>query len=339
MSAARMWNGLWFRPVDARALGLMRVVLGLILFVYLAGMWSEVNLYFSDAGPVDLRSLQEGWVAERWSYLDGYGPFGLHVWLTIALVVSVMLTIGFWTWPSTLLALIACVGMWHRSPIVHGGGDRLLRIWLLYMLIAPAGRALSVDAWLARRRAQRRAGAGSTAEAEGGAVVPVLVLRFIQLQLMILYTQAASTKLGGTGWRDFTALYYGLSNAAVSRFPALFDHLLASDFVQLLCRLGTKTILAWQIAFIPLVLWPLTRRFALLIGVVFHTIVLATFSVGVFSLTSLWAYLAFLDPTWLGDFASRLAAIPQRLFHRRFSPEGPRPGSISTGNPVPALSP
>src|SRR4029453_3306252 len=69
-SLVARWNVLWFRPGDARWLGAMRIALGVLLIVFHVGLWPRLDL-FSSHGPVDLRSLHEGWSAERWSYLDG----------------------------------------------------------------------------------------------------------------------------------------------------------------------------------------------------------------------------------------------------------------------------
>jgi hypothetical protein len=285
------WTMFWFRPVDARALGAMRIALGVLLVVFHVGLWPRLDLFSAD-GPVDLRALREGWSAERWSYLDGLDDAQVAAAHVAALFVLLAFTVGLGTPVTSWLSLVVLVALWHRSPYIQNGGDRLLRIWCFYLALTPCGRALSVDAWLFRRR-------------DACALVPVYGIRLVQIQTMVMYAYTGIMKLSGSTWQRGTAIYYALSDGSFARFPELFDRLLATPTGQALCAAGTIGTLAWEIGFVPLVLWRRTRWLALALGLFFHAGIFATMSVGIFSWASVWGYLAWIDPQRLGALTER----------------------------------
>ena len=77
----------------------------------------------------------------------------------------------------------------YRNPNILNGGDDTLQVGLFLMLISPCGRALSLDAWLRRRRT------GDTAPA----FVPPWSVRVLQIQLAVIYITTGLAKLGGDG--------------------------------------------------------------------------------------------------------------------------------------------
>ena len=290
-SLVARWNVLWFRPVDARSLGAMRIALGVLLIVFHVGLWPRLDLFSAD-GPVDLRSLREGWSAERWSYLDGLDDSQLALAHVGALLVLIAFTLGAATPVTSWLSLVILIALWHRSPYIQNGGDRLLRIWTFYLALTPCGRALSIDAWFFGR--------------DACPLVPAYGIRLVQLQTMVMYAYTGIMKLTGSTWQRGTAIYYALSDGSFARFPELFDRVLATWPGQAFTAAGTIATLAWEIGFVPLVLWRRTRWLALVLGLFFHAGIFATMSVGIFSWASVWGYLAWIEPRRLGEVASRL---------------------------------
>ena len=92
--AVAAWDRLWFAPVDARALGVMRVTLGVLLIVFHVSLWPDLALFFSDRGVLDARGLAEGWTSWRWSHLDGLSDPGLHLAHGAGLLVLLAFTLG-----------------------------------------------------------------------------------------------------------------------------------------------------------------------------------------------------------------------------------------------------
>ena len=73
-----------------------------------------------------------------------------------------MFTVGFCTRITSVLSWLGAVSYVHRSGVTVFGGDTMLNILLIYLMIAPAGAALSVDRllayWWRIRKGARRVG-------------------------------------------------------------------------------------------------------------------------------------------------------------------------------------
>ena len=281
------WNRLWFAPVDARSLGVMRISLAAILIVSHL-LWIPDLLLLSDAGPVSTQTILDGSPYPRFSYLDGLAGSDLLVAHLLGLLPLVGMLVGWQSRLMCLLVLVVQIALHHRAPWLQHGGDRVLRLSVLAMCLANSGAALSVDAMLARRRRG----------ADASPLVPVVSHRLIQLQLMILYLFTGIAKLSGGTWHNGSALYYALSSRTFQRFPGLLDVLLSSWPGQLVLMGMTWLTLAWELLFAALVLWKPTRRWALLIGLAVHAGIAATMMVGSFSFATTWCYLAFLPYAW-----------------------------------------
>ncbi|MEL6342110.1 MAG: HTTM domain-containing protein [Myxococcota bacterium] len=290
MSALSRWRGFWFGPIDAEAVGMMRLTLGGLLIVSHLLMLPDLTILFSDAGVVTTDSLRASIREHRWSYYDDLSnPETILAVHLLGLVPLIGLTAGFQSQLMAVLALIVQVAIHHRAPWLQHGGDRILRMATLAMCLVPSGRALSVDAWLARRRGGP----------EACALTPLTAHRLIQIQFAVIYLMTGIYKLGGRSWLSGDALYYALSSRTFQRAPMLTDALLASPVVQVLLKGLTWLTLGWELAFAGMVLWRPTRRWALLIGVAVHVGIAASMMVGTFSFVMLWGYQAFLDPGWV----------------------------------------
>lgn len=290
MSVTDRLRGFFFGPVDARTVGGMRILLGLLLLASHLLLLPDLVLLFSDTGPTTTDAVAEWTRHARWSYLDHQtDPGALLALHLLGALPFVGMIVGWQSRLMVLLALAVQVAVHHRAPWAQHGGDRVLRLATLSLLLVPCGAAWSVDAWLRARRA---------GAAAFSALVPMTTHRFIQAQWMVIYGMTGIEKLAGRSWHSGNALYYALSLRTFQRFPELTDALLASGLVQVLLKLATWATLAWELLFPLLVLSGRTRRATLIVGVVLHAGIALTMMVGTFSYAMVWGYLAFLGPSW-----------------------------------------
>jgi hypothetical protein len=210
----------------------------------------------------------------------------------VGLLAIVAYTVGFGTPFMNVLVVFLLAAYWHRSPWIQNGGDRLIRIFAFYMCFTDSGRAWSVDAWLRGAK---------------DATATVFSTRLIQMQVIIMYTYTGLAKLSGHTWLDGTAVYYSLSDVGYARFPAMLDVALTYRPVRAGLMVATWTTLAWEILFGPMVLYRRTRTAALVLGLLLHGGIFGLIAVGIFSWSTLWAYLVFLPSGWAGRLADRLA--------------------------------
>ncbi len=159
----------------------------------------------------------------------------------------------------------------------------LIRLLAFYLMLAPAGVALSLDR---RRLAPERFW-------EFPRRAP-WALRLMQVQLSILYLAGLWIKLQGTTWNDGTAVSYAMRISDLTRFP-LPGFLIHSALLSNLMTYGT---LAIEFS-VPILIWNRRLRpWVMLAGVSLHLGIEYSIRVGFFSLAMLTLYLSFLDPAW-----------------------------------------
>ena len=178
---ARLWSRwaqFWFAPVSARAVGVMRAALGLVL---LGGYIANFPDLIAMVGPNTGLSLE---------FAHGtYGDWSLHrrVGTEAALLavqggvmaVTALFTVGLGGRAAGVATLLGQMSLYWANPAMMHGADRLLRLWTLFLLTVPCTRAFSIDAWIARRRGRARPD-----------TVPIFAHRLVQLQLCWLYLLA-----------------------------------------------------------------------------------------------------------------------------------------------------
>jgi uncharacterized membrane protein YphA (DoxX/SURF4 family) len=191
-------------------------------------------------------------------------------------------------------AFVAAVGMtyWNRLPL--NGGHYVSAGLLFCLMWAGSGEVLSVDAWL-----RRRSGDGSAAPR----AQPIWPLRLMRFQIAVIYLNSGLGKMYSPAWRDGSALHYVLQLNTFARFPQGLPP--EWDWVA---TAGTYVTLIWEIAFPFLILHRLSRRLALLLGVLLHLGMALTMEVGLFSWVMLAGYIAFLDPRLLARFFTKSTA-------------------------------
>lgn len=280
-----------FDERDARDLAAMRILLGLLLLVWWTDLWPELPIWFSDSGPVDPQLLETNWSRYRLTFLEGMSIGQLQAFFVVGLLAIGAFTVGFGTPLMNFVIVFLLAAVWHRSPWIQNGGDRLLRIFVFYMCFTDSGRAWSVDAWLRGTR---------------DTTAPVFSMRLIQMQLIVMYTYTGIAKLTGHTWIDGSAIYYSLSDAGYSRFPALMDAILPYLPVRIVMAGLTWSTLIWEIFFGPLVAWKKTRTWTLIAGILLHGGIFGLIAVGIFSWSTLWGYLAFLPSGWAVALVDRV---------------------------------
>jgi hypothetical protein len=277
MRAWRAWDRFWFAPIDPLPLALVRIALGVLITLWALSLGPQLPHFFTADGIMGEAARGRPWYA--WTLLGGApSPWLLGAVFAALLTAAPALALGWHTRVASIVVFLAVHSLQRTDPWVFNSGDVLLRLLCLYVMLAPAGAALSLDA---RRR--------------GPHEVPAWSLRLLQLQVSAMYLGAVWAKLRGPSWRDGSATAYALRLPELQRFPgaSLLDHSV------LLADVLTYGTLAIEAALAVLV-WPhRTRRFVLLAGCALHIGIDLTLRVGFFTPAVLTAYLAFTNPAWV----------------------------------------
>src|SRR5262249_36412095 len=218
------------------------------------------------------------------------------VWVLL-LLAALALTVGWHTRLAALVVFVAVLSFQRRDIFVFNSGDVVVRVEALYLALAPAGAALSLD---------RRRTAGSFWDAQ---VRAPWALRLMQGQLSIIYLSTVHDKLTGTTWNQGTAVSYALRLTDLRAF-ALPDWLTTNAVLMNLATWGTLVL---EISLGVLVWNRRLRPWVLGAGVVMHLIFLLTLAVAFFSAAMYVLYRSFVPHETARSWVDRLRArLPAR---------------------------
>jgi hypothetical protein len=276
--AVAAWDWFWFQPVESSTFALYRTAVGTLTLSWTLALAPSLYAFYSPDGI--LPSYPEYTGSLAWGLLEYFpGSAAVTLFYFLMLLASICVLVGFATRLSAVVLFICLVSFAHRNPWVLNSGDLLVQLLVFYLLLMPAGVALSVDRWLKPNQPfwefPRRA---------------IWPLRLVQVQVSMLYIVAVWDKVRGTTWNDGTAVSYAMRIGDLSRFPVpgfISDSLIISN----LLTFGT---LALELSLGILVWNRVLRPWVLLLGVSLHLGIDYSVRVGFFSWAILVAYIAFI---------------------------------------------
>ncbi len=273
----------WTEPVRAERLAALRIGIAAVLLLDVLGVYLPNLADFYGAGSLGasevfapLRQARVG----SWSLLAGTDDPDILRGAAIAWAVSAgLLLVGLASRLSAVAAWALSISFLNLNPYIHNAGDTVRIIVLFYLMLTPCGAAWSLDAWL------RRQFRGAT----GPLYVAPWALRLLFVQMIVIYFFNGVFKLAGVGWREGNVLHYVLADPAQTRWS--YAELPVPWWAS---QALTWTVLAWEILFPLLVLMPMTRVPALLMGVGFHLGIGLFIELGAFPLYMICLYLPLL---------------------------------------------
>lgn len=191
------WNRFWFAPGDPFTLCLLRVFAGSMALYLHATYTPDLLRFFGFNGLVPVETVRqlrgEGFGLSYLDYLEG--GLELRVAHALGFVVLACFTLGLFTRIAAVAALAVVLSYIHRGPWLTHLVEPILAFVLFYLCLAPCGRYLSIDRWLAVRKAAR--GGTQPAFLEKKSVAANIALRLLQIHLAVVYVMMAAGKLSG----------------------------------------------------------------------------------------------------------------------------------------------
>jgi predicted DCC family thiol-disulfide oxidoreductase YuxK len=219
-------------------------------------------------------------------------PLYAEVLYAVGIGVAVAYTLG---WHTRLAGAVHWLLIWslqERNPFIGDGGDNIMRIALLFLVLVDTGARLSLDA---RRRPRFRPAWAGQVIAIAHTVGVVLVLS----QLALLYASTGLYKAAGELWQNGTALYYILRVDEFSS-PALAAALYQSPYLVVG---GTYGTVLFEVMFPAALFNPWTRGALVAAGVVFHVGIAVLMGLVTFA----WSMLSFYPLLFTDDQYRRVA--------------------------------
>ncbi|MGW2232693.1 HTTM domain-containing protein [Streptomyces sp. NPDC001759] len=338
------WALVTGRPVSLYATSVLRIGYGLLYLVFLLREFPHRDEIWGPDSPWTPALAaqlfdQTGW----YSFLvlsDSRVYFELCY--ALALVTSALFMLG-WRTRATSVLFAAVVASFHaRAIFMTDGGDNLLLLMALYLVLTACGRRWSLDARRERIRAARTDGGprrvrGPAARQLGEArltlatVVHNCGVFVIAAQVCFLYGSAGLYKVQGSFWDDGTALHYVLNLDLFQPWPEL-SHLV-DQYPLVLAVVGYLTVLT-QVAF-PFVLFGRLKYpvLAALLGM--HLAIAVVLGLPLFSATMIIADAVFLPDRFYVFLAHLLRRAARRPGLRAPAPApGPVPGPGTVPRPA-----
>jgi len=278
-------------PIDARIVAALRIGYAGLMLINVVCWWPDLDRWFSDAGvlPLDVsRQLIDSRCVTLFQILPA-DSMTLRIVYGVFVTQLLALLVGFLPRLQAACCYIWLVSFQHRNMLIFEGEDTLFRVIGFLLIFMPLGNAWSVDRLL-RRRGDR---------SERASVVDGWAVRLLQLEMTMLYFSAAWSKLLGSPWRDGTALYF------VSRLDDYWGRFpVPAVLVETpwIIRGLTWSTMGLEFA-IPVLIWfAPTRRWALLMVLVFHLMCDYAMHLFLFHWLMLVGWISFVQPidvAWL----------------------------------------
>ncbi len=251
---------------------LMRISLGAwAVFFYLLH-WRVRGLFWAPDGILpfekflETRPLLNVFAVSR-------SPAYFEVVYVLAIIVALLVTTGY---RSRLMVPIHWLMIWsfqERNPLLGDGGDNLMRIVLLFLVMVNTGAYFSITN--GHRAAAHRGGARLWRLWESArafirpslAVVHNFGVLLILAQLGMLYMSTGLYKAMGQLWQSGTALYYILRVDEFS-WPGMAEIVYRNPYLVVL---GTYSTVLFEVTFFPLLFSRWTRYAMIVAGTCFHT--------------------------------------------------------------------
>ncbi|MEM1029312.1 MAG: DCC1-like thiol-disulfide oxidoreductase family protein [Myxococcota bacterium] len=301
-----------YTRIDARSLGLFRILFGIALIGDLFARWGHVRDFYSNDGVLPnhnhLFILKDE--AEVWSVYHSFSSVGeAHAAFVITLFLYACFTVGWYTRTFQAASLVCLIGLSGRNVLTHGPGDSVAVALLAISWFLPLGLRLSVDAL---RRSWRERDEKTPAELNERPPLPSprpsLAPLLTWVLLGVIYTGGALAQTGET-WRSGEALHYALH---VDRWTSALGVALR-DVAGLSAGL-TPLLHFAPLAIVPLALVPVGRRWtrglALTLAIVHGLVLGALFTFGLYA----WSLLA-----------AATLLIPEETWAARYGPNRRRP--------------
>ncbi|AYV25469.1 hypothetical protein EES41_01825 [Streptomyces sp. ADI95-16] len=259
-----LWSLLTDRPVSLYAASVLRIGYGLLYLVFLVREFPHRDEIWGPGSPWTPALAQQLFDQTGWNSIlllsDSRAYFELCY--AMALLTSALFMLGWRTRAMSVLFAVVVSSFHARSIFMTDGGDNLILLMTLYLVLTACGRRWSLDA---RRNRLKAAGAGEALEPvrsfsaqqlhDARATLTTVVhncgILVIAAQVCFLYGSAGLYKIQGSTWGSGTALHYALNLELFQPWPAL-SHLV--DEYPMVIAIASYLTVLLQVAF-PFVLF------------------------------------------------------------------------------------
>lgn len=270
------------RKVPAAPYSAMRIGFGLCSIWILSSVFPDSSLLLSPdgLGPLNWLSTLVSGPRDRLCLFLWPGGASAEIVLGVGILSGIFFTLGFQSRFSNLVLWLVLVSVRNRLTwVILDGTISSVTFALFFLLFTPTGAYFSIDCLLEKKKSRQ---------------ATALVLYLFQLQYCLAYSVSAFYKLMGAEWVQGRSIPLVMANPAWRHFD--FDFLWNIPLAVPSMKATTWLVLVWELTFPIMICFKKTRRVAIVMGVFFHVGLWVTLNLGVFPVSMLVGYLAFVPP-------------------------------------------
>jgi hypothetical protein len=338
----------WFGYGSPVTIGVMRILIGITVFCNLFITFLGFDDWYTEHGfvPVSaariyLSPIGRGFQLFKWHLtlpfdVPRFDLIGgqtdaritMAFWI-ITLLACITMTFGLWSRTSAIILSVCVISLHHRNAMILHGGDTVQRLAVMYMALAPCGKACSLDRLIGLYRGKI---------APGPQLVSMWPQRLISFNLALIYFTSVWHKWGGDYWRLGDATWF---TARLNEFKRFW----VPDFVNQfpMVKLTTYGTLATELAMGTLVFYKPLRKYVLLAGLLMHGFIEYSMNIPLFSFSICALYITFYEGDEVVGWFRRIGARMNKFSLAVSLPKGTkfRPGpeaAITSADPLGLVS-
>ena len=133
----------WF-AVDTRALGLYRIVFGLLCLSDIVRRFEFIDIFYT--GNSIIQTPISSSMYKNFSLLNSFTlSWEVHLFFIVGMIFSIMLIIGYRTKLSQIMCAIIIISIHNRATMLENAGDFYMNCMLVWSTFLPLGISFSVD--------------------------------------------------------------------------------------------------------------------------------------------------------------------------------------------------
>ncbi|MFF7613303.1 HTTM domain-containing protein [Streptomyces lavendulae] len=259
-----LWALCTHRPISLYAASVLRIGYGLLYLIFLIREFPHRDEIWGPGSPWTPALARELFDQTGWSsvlILSDSRPY-FELCYLMAVLTSTLFMLGWRTRVMSVLFAVVVTSFHARAIFMTDGGDNLILLMALYLVLTACGRRWSLDARRNRLKAARSGNAPEPVRSfqsqqfHDARVTLTTVMHncgilVIAAQVCFLYGSAGLYKIQGPTWGGGTALHYALNLELFQPWPAL-SHLV--DQFPMVIAIASYVTVLLQVAF-PFVLF------------------------------------------------------------------------------------
>ena len=293
------WNSFWFKPMDTLSVSCFRFCFCSVLLVMSLIRFFDIRLFFYESGLMNRSGVQ---AFQKMLNKEPVFDFLMlsDMWLNLLyllfIVILFLMVLGLANRFVSAIAFVLHLIFLQRNPAIIFGADVIAGFWLFYLIFANAHKQIKWGHYFLNRRR----GLVSDRVIKGD-WLNTMAIRFVQIQLCVIYMFSGMEKLKGQSWWEGTAIWEALSFYDF----ALVDFSFLLSWPLLSVGLTVFTVL-FEVYFPVLVWYPKLRKIGLLAGLALHIGIALSLNIYFFSLIMLSSYILFIPSESLRRILQKL---------------------------------